>query len=284
MRLELVSIETDTEPLAGLYYEPDGGATAGAALVMHGNCKNFYTGPSRFLPPRLVQSGFACLAHNRRGHDVVVTPRGREPGGGAFQLIDQAIDDNRRAADWLARRGFPAPVVIGHSNGGMLAIHHCSERPDTPALVLLSAHMGGHDFVERVSRGGLLARDRVQEITARARELAAAGRGRELIMLPDWYWAISAESFLDILTNVPDGLSLAPKIGCPALYMRGDKEPKDAYPAEEFAARAGSRCDVRILANCDHFYTGEEDQVCNVVTSWLDETLGISGRGAAAAE
>jgi pimeloyl-ACP methyl ester carboxylesterase len=284
MRLELVSIETDAEPLAGLYYEPEGGATAGAALVMHGNCKNFYTGPSRFLPPRLVQAGFACLAYNRRGHDVVVTPHGRDPGGGAFQLIREAIDDNRRAADWLARRGFPAPVVVGHSNGGMLAIRHCAERPETPAMVLLSAHVGGRDFVERVSRGGLLARDRVDEIARRARELTAAGRGRELIVLPGWYWVISAESFVDILTNVPDGLAFAPQIRCPVLTIRGDKEPKEAYPAEEFAARAGGRCDVRILPNCDHFYTGVESHVCDVVTAWLAETLRLSDRRAVAAE
>ena len=38
MRLELVSIETGTEPLAGLYYEPEDGATAGAALVPIGLC------------------------------------------------------------------------------------------------------------------------------------------------------------------------------------------------------------------------------------------------------
>ena len=31
MRLELVSIPTDTAPLDGLYYEPEGGAKAGAA-------------------------------------------------------------------------------------------------------------------------------------------------------------------------------------------------------------------------------------------------------------
>jgi pimeloyl-ACP methyl ester carboxylesterase len=284
MHLELVSIEADTEPLSGLYYEPEGGATAGAALVMHGNCKNFYTGPSRFLPPRLVESGFACLAYNRRGHDVVVTPHGREPSGGAFQLIEQAIDDNRRAADWLARRGFPAPVVIGHSNGGMLAIRHCAERPETPAMVLLSAHVGGRDFVERVSRGGLLALDRVDEITQRARELVAAGRGRELIVLPGWYWVITAESFLDILTNVLDGLALAAQIRCPVLYIRGDKESKEAYPAEQFAARAGGRCDVRILPNCDHFYTGEEAQVCDVVTAWLAETLHLAAGRAVAAE
>lgn len=54
MRIELVSVATDTAPLDGLYYEPDGGATAGAALLFHGNTMNFYTGAMRFLPPAPV--------------------------------------------------------------------------------------------------------------------------------------------------------------------------------------------------------------------------------------
>ena len=283
MRLELVSIPTATHPLDGLWYEPEGGATAGAVLLMHGNCSNFYRGPSRFLPPRLVQAGFACLAFNRRGHDVVVVEHGRHPGGGAFQIIDEAIEDNRRAAEWIAKRGFANPVVIGHSNGGMLAIRHVAKRPQTPAMVLLSAHVGGREFVQRVSRGGILAKDRVDEITQRARELVAAGKPHELIVLPGWYWAITAESFLDILTNVPDGLELAPQIRCPTLYIRGDKEPRAGYPAEDFAARA-PRCDVRIMPRCDHWYTDEESEVCDAVLGWLRETLASSRLPAAAAE
>ena len=273
MRLELVSIETDTEPLDGLFYEPAGGATAGAVLIMHGNCKNFYTGPSRFLPPGLVRRGYACLAYNRRGHDILVTPHGREASGGAFQRTREAIDDNRLAADWLARRGFDRPVVIGHSNGGMLAVRHCADHPETPALVLLSAHVGGRSIVPRISAAGLLAGDRLEEIADRARQLVAAGRGHELIVLPGWWHVITAESFLDYSTELPDSLELAPRIRCPVLYVRGDKENRDIYPAEEFAARAGGPCDLRILPDCDHFYTGREDVVSDLVEAWLEKAL-----------
>ena len=39
-------------------------------------------------------------------------------------------------------RGDPASFLekIGHSNGGMLAVKHVSDHPETPAMVLLSAH------------------------------------------------------------------------------------------------------------------------------------------------
>src|SRR2546422_5536192 len=179
MRAELVSIPTDTIPLDGLYYEPEGGA-AGAALLFHGNTMIFYVGALRFLPPALVRLGLACLAFNRRGHDILSTRASRIAEGGAYQLAREGIEDNRTAARWLSARGFPAPVVIGHSNGGMLAVQHVADHPRTPALVLLSAHLGGKNIMERTSHAGLMARERIEEFNARARELVAAGRGCEL--------------------------------------------------------------------------------------------------------
>ncbi len=274
MRAELVSIPTDTIPLDGLYYEP-GGRAAGAALLFHGNTMNFYTGAPRFLPPALVKLGLACLAFNRRGHDILSTRASRIAEGGAYQLAREEIEDNRTAARWLSARGFPAPVVIGHSNGGMLAVCHAADHPETPALVLLSAHVGGKNILERTSRAGLMARDRVEEFTARARELVASGRGRELMLMPGWWYAISAESYLDRLTETPDGIALAPTIKCPTLYLRGDKESRENYPAEDFRARAGGPCDVEIIPDCDHFYNGREEAIQAIVSSWLSKTLDL---------
>src|SRR5467141_3682924 len=186
MRAELVSIPTETIPLDGLYYEPEGGA-AGAALLFHGNTMNFYVGALRFLPPILLKLGLACLAFNRRGHDILSTRNSRVPEGGAFQLAREGIEDNRIAASWMAERGFPHPVIIGHSNGGMLAVQHVADHPRTPALVLLSAHLGGKSVVPLASKVGLLGGDSIDEIDAQARRMVAQGRGGELMVLPGWY-------------------------------------------------------------------------------------------------
>ena len=272
MRAELVSIPTETIPLDGLYYEPEGRA-AGAALLFHGNTMNFYVGALRFLPPMLVKLGLACLAFNRRGHDILSTRNSRVPEGGAFQLAREGIEDNRSAARWMAERGFPHPVIIGHSNGGMLAVRHVADHPETPALALLSAHGGGRNIVQRGAQSGLMAGNRVEEFAARARDMVKAGRGRELILMPGWWYAISAESFLDRLTETPDTLELAPKVRCPTLYLRGDREPRANYPAEDFRARAGGTCTVEIVADCDHFYNGREEAIQAIVSSWLAKTL-----------
>jgi len=273
VRAELVSVPTDTIPLDGLYYEPEGREALGAALLFHGNTMNFYTGPMRFLPPALLRIGLACFAFNRRGHDILSTRSSRLPEGGAFQLAREGIEDNRLAAGWLATRGFPAPLVIGHSNGGMLAVRHVVEHPRTPALVLLSAHGGGRNIVQSGGRSGLMVGERVEEFAERARAMVAAGRGRDLMLMPGWWYAISAESFLDRLTETPDTLQLAPRIKCPTLYVRGDREPREQYPAEEFKARAGGPCVVEIVPNCDHFYTGREEAIQTLVSSWIERIL-----------
>jgi pimeloyl-ACP methyl ester carboxylesterase len=242
-------------------------------LLMHGNTMNFYVGAPRFLPPVLTRLGLACLSYNRRGHDILSTRNSRLPEGGAFQTAAEAIADNNFAASWLGARGQAAPIVIGHSNGGMLAVRHVADHPETPALVLLSAHGGGPSILRRSSAAGLMAGDRVDELLAEAARLVASGQPRELMKLPGWWYAITAESLLDRDRNTPSILELAPRIACPVLYLRGDQEPVDIYPAEEFSARTRGPCDVRIVADCDHFYNGREDTVAALVADWLAARL-----------
>jgi len=278
LRTQLVSIATDTLPLEGAFHEPDDGKTAGAVLLFHGNTMNFYVGAPRFLPPVLTRLGLACLAFNRRGHDILSTRNSRAVEGGAFQFTREAIADNRIAAAWLKARGYAAPVVIGHSNGGMLATRHVVDHPQTPALVLLSAGRGG----KNAGSGGnekLFAGDRMDELTQQARAMVKAGRGRELMFMPGWWYVISAESFLDRIDTVPDTIALAPKIRCPVLCIRGDREEADRYPAEEFQRAAAGPCEVEIVANCDHFYNGREDHVAGLVAKWLARTLRLPTAG-----
>src|ERR1700747_2655498 len=138
MRTELISIATDTLPLDGAFYLPEA-EPSGAAILFHGNTMNFYVGAPRFLPPVLTKLGLACLAFNRRGHDILSIRDSRATEGAAFQLTREGIADNAIARDWLEAKGFDRPIVIGHSNGGMLAVKHVADHPDTRALVLLSA-------------------------------------------------------------------------------------------------------------------------------------------------
>jgi pimeloyl-ACP methyl ester carboxylesterase len=177
----------------------------------------------------------------------------------------------------MADQGFASPVIIGHSNGGMLAVPHVVAHPETPALILLSAHSGGRDGLRRSSQAGLMAADRLDELTAHAHAMVAAGRGRDLMLMPGWWYVITAESFLDRASQMPDILELAPRITCPVLYLRGDQESAETYPAEKFRDRTAGPCEVDIIPNCDHFYRGRESAVIERVTAWLRKTMGHAG-------
>jgi pimeloyl-ACP methyl ester carboxylesterase len=150
----------------------------------------------------------------------------------------------------------------------MLAVRHVADHPKTPALVLLSAHCGGKNMLPLASKAGLLAQGRIAEFQERASSLVKSGKARDLMLLPGWWYAITAESFLD-LASCPDILELAPRIACPVLYVRGEKEPRELYPAEEFARRANGPCQVEIVPDCDHFYVGREDEIAQRVNMFI---------------
>jgi pimeloyl-ACP methyl ester carboxylesterase len=157
----------------------------------------------------------------------------------------------------------------------MLGVRHAVDHPETPALILLSAGRGGAASVQSGAAEGLLAGDRFDEISARARSLVAAGQGRQLMLLPGWWYVITAESFIDRLTEVPDTIALAPQVRCPILAIRGEKEDSRRYPAEEFQRHATAPCEAAVIPNSDHFYNGSEEKVTEAVLSWLKRTLNL---------
>ncbi len=278
MHTELISIPTPTSPLYGACYTPDGPIN-GAALYFHGNQMNYYVGAARFLAPTITSLGYTFLSFNRRGHDTVSTYNSRDPVGGAFQTVAEGIEDNELAAQYLAEKGFDSPIVIGHSNGGVLASHFVLRHPETPALVLLSAHAGGNRLKDRASASPYSVNEKLDELMKEAQELLAAGRPNQLMLLPTWWHVISARTYMDRLTNVPDLVENAKQVQCPVLFVRGDMEPPDNYPAEAFKENCPGSCDVAIVPECGHFYTGAEDRVAAIVSDWLSRTLNQPGAG-----
>lgn len=79
----------------------------------------------------------------------------------------------------------------------------------------------------------------------------------------------SSHTLPDGLTNAPDLLENAKKITCPVLFIRGDQEPNENCPTEDFAKNCPGPCEVAIIPKCDNFLCWGEDKVSKLVTEWL---------------
>lgn len=275
MKTELIQIPTDTFPMDGALFSPTSNQNipGGSVIYFHGNTMNFYSGAARFLPKALTELGLTVLTFNRRGHDILTTRASRTVEGGSFQTVAESIADNEFAAKWFAKQGFASPIVIGHSYGGMLSTQHVANNPHTPALILLSAGRGGKSQDTSGGKEKLFANNQLDELKVLATQLVASGKSKELMLIPGWWYVISAESFLDRIINVPDTIELAKKITCPVLAIRGELEEKVRYPAEEFQTACAGPCDVEIIADCDHFYNDKEYVISQSVTQWLKHKL-----------
>ena len=279
MITELVTFRTpDHLALDAAFYRPDSGPRPHlanlAVLLVHGKTHNFYSGPSRFLAPPVVERGFAALAINRRGHDVIHADVGeRGPGGAggaAYEVFADSQQDLRGAADWLAERGFARLALVGHSFGGVISTVFAARHPErVAALALCSPVAGGPSYLERVSEHWLAGED-LPALLDRARELRAAGRGEELLLARKWWWAISARSALEL--DVPGLAESATGVRCPTLAIRGSLEIADLYPIERVREATDGRAAIQIVDGADHYYTGREDRVGELVAGWLAET------------
>lgn len=99
------------------------------------------------------------------------------------------------------------------------------------------------------------------------------GRERELILLPGWWYVISARTYVEYLTRCPDILELAPSVACPTLYVVGREEPPELYPAARFGDLAGGPVEVAVLPACGHYYRGCEEAATETVAAWIERHL-----------
>jgi len=79
----------------GVFYLPEA-TPSGPVMLFHGNTTNLHVGAPQLLPPMLTWLGFACLAFNRRGHDILSIRDSRAAEDAAFPMADRG----RRSKAW----------------------------------------------------------------------------------------------------------------------------------------------------------------------------------------
>ena len=135
------------------------------------------------------------------------------------------------------------PVLVGHSDGGSIALIHAATRDDLRGLVVLAPHV----FVEEISiksiaeaRTAFLSGDLAQKLGRYHADAARTFRGWNDIWLHPDFRAWNIEKYL-------------PRIRCPVLAIQGfDDEYGTMAQLEAIARQTGGPIELLRLANCRH--------------------------------
>ncbi len=192
----------------------------------------------RDFPARMAAAtGRRALIYSRAGHggselpDVPRTPR---------FMHDEALDV---LPPLLDRFGLDAPILVGHSDGGSIALIHAGEsgRP-VGGLVLLAPHV----FVEDLSVESIAEARQAFEKTDLGRRMERYHRDAEATFRL-WNDIWLAPEFRD--WNIEDVLG---GVRCPALLIQGEHDQYGTLAQIEAIERGVAGPVERVVLQCRH--------------------------------
>jgi pimeloyl-ACP methyl ester carboxylesterase len=205
----------------------------------------------RHFPERLAAAtGCRVLVWSRAGYGSSTSLPGRRQTDYMHREALQSLPA------FIAALGIERPLLVGHSDGGSIALIFAGAFPDIPCGV---AVMAPHEFVEEETLAGIRgAREawRTTDLPAKlGRYHADAGR-----VFADWNDTWLSPAFRD--WNIE---SYLPQIRCPVLAIQGEDDEYATMRQIEVIAEqvAGTRL-VR-LANCGH--SPQRDQEAAVLAA-----------------
>jgi dienelactone hydrolase len=266
---------------AGVLFAPAGDSAKPLAIIwIHGWGVNFYQPSYVAIGRALAQHGYTAISVNTRMHDLgnVEGYRGgkRVRGGGYWGIGSEEPRDLAAWIDLAERRGFKEVVLVGHSAGWSAVRSYVAERSD-PRVV-----------------GVVLASGEVPPDTRRpdvdqlrqARELMAKGEGDALFRDPKRNFPsyISAATYLDIFSSeaprdvdffgIKTPSAAIAHLRAPILAFFGTDDDIGGQQELDLLKAAVARqsgappVTTTLISGADHMYTGQEQQVGDVIATW----------------
>ena len=194
----------------------------------------------RDFPDRVAaETGAGALVYSRLGYGGSSLP-----AGGAFPLDYMHVEAERHLPAVLAALGIERPLLVGHSDGGSIALIHAGAFPDAVAgLVLMAPHV----FVEDCS---------IRAIEEARRAFDTGGLDRRLAR-----WHRDAAGTFDAWNlawldprfrgwNIENCL---PKVTAPLLAFQGEADPYGTRAqTDRIARQVSGPAEVVLLADCGH--------------------------------
>lgn len=201
----------------------------------------------RDFPQRVAQAtGCRTLVYSRYGYgqsDVLAAPRTAE------YMHAEALEALPAV---LAALGIERPLLVGHSDGGSIALIHAGDgRWPCAGIVVMAPHL----FVEEVSVRGIEETVRVFETTDLPQKLARHHRDarRSFRGWADIWLSADFRAW-----NIEDAVR---RLHCPVLAIQGeDDEYATLAQIERIAALATQAPDVELLKLADCRHSPQRDQ------------------------
>ncbi len=143
----------------------------------------------------------------------------------------------------VAALGIEKPILIGHSDGGSIALICAGAHPDLPLGV---AVMAPHEFVEEETLAGIRAARKVWQETDWPHKLARYHQDAPRVF-SDWNDCWLSPAFRD--WNIEDYL---PNIACPVLAIQGEDDEYATMRQIDVIAEKVPGTQLLKLAKCGH--------------------------------
>ena len=132
-----VSLERDFGTLRGTLLTPEAGSGTAALIIAgsgptprNGNANNYL-----YLAQALEKAGVASLRYDKRG---IGASRFDDPAKMSDAVLEDFIGDAAAWAEFLAGEGFRRIVLIGHSEGALIAFCAAQQAPEVDAVISLA--------------------------------------------------------------------------------------------------------------------------------------------------
>lgn len=224
--------------IAARRIDPPGGAAPGSPVMVFLHEALGCIAMWKEVPERLVaMTGLPALVYDRHGHGLSdPMPRPREPD----YLDRESFDVLPRV---LAECGVTDPILVGHSDGGSIALLYASRHP-VRALVSEAAHL----FVEDVTLAGIKQAAATWRETDLPQRLAKYHGDKTEALFSAWADCWQSEPFTS--WNMEAAL---PGVSCPALVIQGEgDEYGTKAQVDAIVSGMSGPASVMIVPACNH--------------------------------
>lgn len=226
----------------------------------------------------LLHEGLGCVAMWRHfpeklaaatGCRVVVWSRAGYGGSQPWPQARRPDYMHREAQlalpELLAALGIERPVLVGHSDGGSIALIFAGSFPEVPRGI---AVLAPHEFVEAVTLAGIREARTAWETTDLPKKLARYHHERTEQVFREWNDTWLSPAFRD--WNIEEYL---PRIVCPVLAIQGEDDEYATMRQIEAIAEQVPGTRLLKLAACGH--TPQRDQEAAVLAALAGFVAGL---------